>query len=296
MKIGIIGAGAIGLLFGAYLAEENHEILFYVRGNKKIANLYIEKIPNVPEPITCMQVSEIKALYSMDLIVLAVKYHHLEQLKKDLDILPKHIPLLFVQNGLLHLSFIDQLKQSTIAIASVLHGAMKVNEYTVRHLGIGITSIGILRGVWDKTDAFLQCSTNNFPIKFTTQIEETLFKKALLNCLINPLTTILQVENGMLIKNESYKKILKNIYEELMEAFEEWREKLTWNEVVNLCKNTENNRSSMLTDYENGRLMEVNTIVGAVIAEAGKKDKVLPVLHTFYLMLKELNKVGDRHY
>ncbi|WP_391120792.1 2-dehydropantoate 2-reductase [Psychrobacillus sp. L3] len=296
MKIGIIGAGAIGMLFGAYLAEEKQDILFYVRGNKKIANLYIEKIPNAPDLISCKQVTEIKALYSMDLIIIAVKYHHLEQLKKDLDLLPKHIPLLFVQNGLLHLSFIDQLKQSTIAIASVLHGATKVNDHTVRHLGIGITSVGILRGVWDKTDAFLQCSSNKFPIKFTTNIEETLFKKALLNCLINPLTTILQVENGMLIKNESYKMILKNIYEELMEAFEEWREKLPWNEVVTLCKNTEYNRSSMLTDYENGRLMEINTIVGAVITEARKKDKVLPVLHTFYLMLKEMNKVGDHHY
>ena len=296
LKIGIIGAGAIGMLFGAYLAEEKHDILFYVRGNTKTANLYIEKIPNVPEPITCKQVSEIKALYSMDLIVIAVKYHHLEQLKKDLDLLPKHIPLLFVQNGLLHLPFVDQLKQSTIAIGSILHGATKVNNYTVRHLGIGITSIGILRGVWDEVDAFLRCSTNDFPIKFTTHIKETLFKKALLNCLINPLTTILQVENGMLIKNESYKLILKNIYKELMEAFEEWREPLTWKEVVTLCNNTEYNRSSMLTDYENGRLMEIDTIVGAVIVEARKKDKVLPVLSTFYLMLKEMNKVGDHHH
>ncbi|WP_391208381.1 ketopantoate reductase family protein [Psychrobacillus sp. L4] len=296
MKIGIIGAGAIGMLFGAYLAEEKHDILFYVRENKKTANLYIEKIPNVPEPITCKQVSEIEALFSMDLIVIAVKYHHLEGLKKDLDLLPKHLPLLFVQNGLLHVPFVNRLKQSTIAIGSILHGATKVNNYTVRHLGIGITTIGVHRGDWDKQDALLRCSTNEFPIKFTSHIEETLFKKALLNCLINPLTTILQVENGMLIKNESYKIILKNIYEELIETFEEWRERLSWPEVVSLCNNTEYNRSSMLTDFENGRLMEIDTIVGAVIAEARKRDKALPVLHTFYLMLKEMNKVGDHRY
>ncbi|MFF2752384.1 ketopantoate reductase family protein [Psychrobacillus sp. NPDC058041] len=296
MKIGIIGAGAIGMLFGAYLADEKNDILFYVRKNNKTENLYIEKEPNVPERIVCNQVTKIEELYEVDLIIIAVKYHHLNQLKNELDLLPKSIPLLFVQNGLLHVPFADQLKQSTILIGSVLHGATKVNQYTVRHLGVGITTIGIHRGVWDEVDSLIHCSSNKFPIIFTTNIQVILFKKALLNCLINPLTTITQVENGVLIKNDSYRIILKNMYEELMGAFEDWRELLSWEEVVELCKNTEYNRSSMLTDYENGRLMEIDTIVGAVIDEAKKRNRVLSVLHTFYLMLKEMNKVGDHDY
>lgn len=296
LKIGIIGAGAVGMLFGAYLADEKNDILFYVRRNNKEENLYIEKEPNVPERIDCKQVNKIEELFGADLIIIAVKYHHLHNLKSELDLLPINIPLLFIQNGLLHVPFTDQLKQSTILIGSVLHGATKVNQYTVRHLGVGITTIGIHRGVWEEVNALIQCSSIKFPIVFTTNIQVILFKKALLNCLINPLTTITQVENGILIKNQSYKIILKNMYEELMVAFEDWRELLTWEEVVELCKNTEYNRSSMLTDFENGRLMEIDTIVGAVIDEAKKRDKVLSVLHTFYLLLKEMNKVGDHHY
>jgi 2-dehydropantoate 2-reductase len=296
LKIGIIGAGAVGMLFGAYLADQKNDILFYVRKNNKIENLYIEKEPHVPERIVCNQVYKIEDLFEVDMIIIAVKYHHLNHLKSELDLLPINIPLLFVQNGLLHVPFADLLKQTTILIGSVLHGATKVNKNTVRHLGIGNTTIGIHRGVWDEVDALTQCSSNKFPIVLTSNIQVILFKKALLNCLINPLTTITQVENGVLIKNDSYSIILKNMYEELMGAFEEWRELLPWEEVVELCKNTEFNRSSMLTDYENGRLMEIDTIVGAVIDEAKKRDKELAVLHTFYLMLKEMNKVGDHHY
>ncbi|MGB3100776.1 MAG: 2-dehydropantoate 2-reductase N-terminal domain-containing protein, partial [Psychrobacillus psychrotolerans] len=35
MKIGIVGAGAIGLLFGAYLSESDHDITFLVRKTSK---------------------------------------------------------------------------------------------------------------------------------------------------------------------------------------------------------------------------------------------------------------------
>lgn len=293
MKIGIIGAGAIGLIFGGYLAEAKHEIVFFVR--KETENLYIEKVPNNPELIKCKQVIEIEPLFSMDLIIIAVKYHHLEKLKSELDLLPKHIPLLFLQNGLLHLSFANQLKQETIMIGSVLHGATKITPSTVRHLGVGKTSVGVYKGVWEMSDEFFGSSSDDFPLIHTNHIETTLFKKALMNCLINPLTTITKVPNGMLIKNDSYRMIMKNMYEEMMDVFEEWNEMLLWEEVVELCKNTENNRSSMLSDYEKNRIMEIDTIVGAILAEAKKRNEVLPILNTFYLLLKEMNKVGDRH-
>lgn len=294
MKIGIIGAGAIGMLFGGYLAEAHHDITFYTR-NRQVKHLYIEKEQQIPKPINCTIVHDIQPLLSMDLIIIAVKYHHLEPLKVVLDSLPKQIPLLFLQNGLLHISFTTSLKQETILIGSVLHGASKVNATTVRHLGVGPTSIGVYKGNYVVADELVQSSSAAFPFIKTDHIEETLFKKALLNCLINPLTTIATVENGVLLTNSSYSTIQKSIFKELMLAFEEWNGQLLWEDVVTLCQKTANNRSSMLTDYENGRLMEVDTIVGAVIQAALKRDRELPVLNTLYLLLKEMNRVGEDH-
>ena len=59
-----------------------------------------------------------------------------------------------------------------------------------------------------------------------------LIKKAMLNCLINPLTTIARVTNGELVENDSYKAILRSMYDEMIFAFDEWKERLTWDEVV----------------------------------------------------------------
>ena len=291
MRIGIIGAGAVGMLFGAYLSKAGHDISFLVR-NKSLKELYI-KTNDITEPIECQIVNSIEALHQMDIIIVAVKYHDLSSLKNNLDSLPNETPLLFIQNGLLHLQFIDTLKQSNILLGSVLHGATKINRETVQHLGIGTTSIGFYKGKWQRLEQLLRSKSEQFPFQLTENIRQILFKKALLNCLINPLTTIARVQNGELIKNESYKKILRSLYEEIIEAFEDWNDLLAWEEVVSLCQNTEYNYSSMLKDFQSNRIMEVDTIVGAILAEAESRKKSLPILNTFYLLLKEMNKVGD---
>ncbi|MFJ7825053.1 ketopantoate reductase family protein [Psychrobacillus sp. NPDC096623] len=293
MNIGIVGAGAIGLLFGAYLSESGHRITFLVRETSIDKKFYIEKINEKPQQITCDIVSNMAELKQMDFIILAVKYHHLSQIEDQLKSLPLHIPLLFIQNGLSHLALIEQLKQETIMIGSVLHGATKNNNSTVQHLGLGPTYIGLFKGEWIKIHDLVDKSTEQFPLILTPNIEQMLVKKAMLNCLINPLSTIARVTNGELVENDSYKVILRDIYDEMMEAFEEWKDRLAWEEVVALCENTRLNRSSMLKDYENGRIMELDTIVGAILEMAAQRKHKLPILHAFYLLLNELNKAGD---
>lgn len=295
MKIGIIGAGSIGMLFGSYLAEAKHSITFLVRNPDTSNKLYIEKSNNSKQLIPCNLVNSMDKLDEMDLIILAVKYHHLQSLKDELAALPNNIPLLFLQNGLLHLNFATTLKQDTILIGSVLHGATKKDAHTVQHLGVGITTIGVWKGEWARVEELLRPPNTHFPLKISDNIEDVLFKKAMLNSLINPLTTIAHVPNGALVQNIAYETITKNIYEELIDAFEEWKGRFSWDEVVSLCTNTQYNYSSMLKDYENGRLMELDTIVGAIIEEANKRNKQLPILNAFYLLLNEKNKVGERH-
>ena len=158
MNIGIIGAGSIGMLFGAYLAEAKHSITFLVRNPNTSNKLYIEKSNNTKQLIPCNLVYSMDKLDEMDLIILAVKYHHLQSLKDELDALPKNIPLLFLQNGLLHLAFATTLKQDTIMIGSVLHGATKKDAHTVQHLGVGVTTIGIWKGEWARIEELLRTS------------------------------------------------------------------------------------------------------------------------------------------
>ena len=293
MNIGIIGAGAVGLLFGAYLSESSHRITFLVRETNITKQFYIENDTEKTKQIPCEIVSDIAELKKMDLIIIAVKYHHLTQLEGQLNSLPLHIPLLFIQNGLSHIAFLKHLKQETIIIGSVLHGAAKKNNSTVQHFAVGRNYIGFYKGEWNSIHNFAGNINDLFPLILTKDTVIGQHKKAMLNCLINPLTTIACVTNGELIEKNSYKAILRSMYDEMMEAFEEWKERLPWDEVVALCENTRLNRSSMLKDFENGRMMELDTIGGAILERAKQRKQTLPILQTFYLLLSEINKEGD---
>ena len=63
LKIGIVGAGAIGMLFGAYLSEAKHEVTFLVRDINLNNRLYIEKEANSTEQIHCNLVNNMELLH-----------------------------------------------------------------------------------------------------------------------------------------------------------------------------------------------------------------------------------------
>ena len=42
----------------------------------------------------------------------------------------------------------------------------------------------------------------------------------------------------------------------------------------------------MLKDYENGRMMELDTIVGAILEKATQRNKTLPILHSILFIIK----------
>ena len=64
--------------------------------------------------------------------------------------------------------------------------------------------------------------------RLRTTLKQVVLRKVVLNCLINPLTTIAQVPNGELVNNESFHTIMRNMYEEIIEAFGEDFVELSW--------------------------------------------------------------------
>ena len=72
--------------------NQDHDITFLVRETSEVNHFYIEKKTENPKQITCDIVSDIADLKRMDLIIIAVKYHHLTQLEDQLNSLPQAYP------------------------------------------------------------------------------------------------------------------------------------------------------------------------------------------------------------
>lgn len=299
MKVGIIGAGSIGLLIGSYLAEANIAVTMLVRDveqQKQLENKGIWRIneDQIKVKTAVAATVDYQRITAMDLLVIAVKYQDLAEVLQKLKNENIQTPLLFIQNGLAHLSDIEESDFPHIAFATVEHGALKKGSHTVSHNGVGKITIGEGFGDASKFDIIEKASSEVFPISRHVDASYILLRKVLINCLVNPLTTILQVPNGELVNDSTARQLMKKLYQELMEAFPEMKVELPFEAVENICRHTARNHSSMLADYYAGRPMEIKTIVSAIIAKAQQKEKQLPLLQTYENILIVLDRKAKK--
>ncbi len=75
-----------------------------------------------------------------------------------------------------------------------------------------------------------------------------------------------------------------------MIAFPEMVEILSYAAVVDVCRKTARNQSSMLVDCLAARPMEIETIVTAVIQKAKVRQQTLPMLTMLETMLYAINQ------
>ena len=105
-------------------------------------------------------------------------------------------PVLFVQNGIGHMELVRHVELPQLAFATVEHGARRVDDRSVSHNGVGMITIATARGNDSVFDLIELANSSIFPVNRHSDAEQILLRKVLINCMINPLTAILEVENG----------------------------------------------------------------------------------------------------
>ncbi|EKN66328.1 2-dehydropantoate 2-reductase [Neobacillus bataviensis LMG 21833] len=290
MKVGIIGAGSIGLLFASYISRV-FEVAIYTRTAKQAQEINKngiilrkgeeEKVTMVKaQPFSLWQGTE-------DVTIIAVKQYQLPSIIEKINLLsvmPDHF--LFLQNGMGHLKLLEEIGANHLYVGSIEHGALKENSYTVSHNGNGVTNVAVFKGDTITLQQFSSAFTREFPMSFQEDFYPMLEKKLIVNAVINPLTALLQVKNGVLIANPFYYQAVRNIFAEIsfilnLEQSDEYLQL-----VIDICKNTADNRSSMLKDMEANRLTEVDAILGYLLDEARRQEKQAPQISNLYHFIK----------
>lgn len=283
MKVVIVGGGAVGLLLACLLDEAGAavQILAHRKQQARIINergiLKDGQRHNVPAFTDWAEIPPDA------FVLLAVKYDALPQLMPALTQYAPHNPVVFLQNGMLHLRLADQLPNGDIAAGSVEHGALKISDNEVRHTGNGTVKWALLKG---RKETFLPFTQRHgFRAEWHEDADRLLFRKVLLNGIINPLTAITALKNGELLSNPYAYDLMQRVYAELDRAFPEIKTLLPFEEVTALCKATAENSSSMLMDKQAGRKMELDTIVLYLLERSPIE---LPLLKAFYQLLKSI--------
>ena len=290
-RVQIIGAGAVGLLVASFLAEFKWDVYLVRRRQQQVDLLNCSlKRENTDGYFKEVSVKASTTIHNdVDLTIVALKSGQLREL---IHKLPKHIPILFLQNGLAHYDLVSSLSWQNVAFGSAQFGALKVADNVVSHRGVGILKLAYINDAVsnDFLKPLLEMDNEDFPVVLEKNAERMLMEKAIYNSLINPLTALLNLKNGELLTNEHAYKLLNRIHNELVQCFPD--ESPTFEEVVTLCERTALNTSSMLSDHLAKKKSEAPAILGALIERAEKMGNQLYTVATIYelLLAKELQE------
>lgn len=292
MRIGIIGGGSLGLLFAYYL-NKTASVTVYTRTleQAEVINregICLKKKENIWNTfVSAVPFDSWQGLE--DITIVTVKQYQLTHVLDKISNQPKSYGrLLFLQNGMGHIKSLKNMTNQEIYIGSVEHGAYRDSANVVHHNGEGVTRCAVLNGDPSFLEQFVSVSPSSFPFIIEPDYYEMLIKKLIVNAVINPLTAVLRVQNGELIDNPHYYKILNDIFSEITAILQLKNRDQIFSHVMNVCEKTAQNRSSMLKDIEHHRETEVDAILGYLLEEADSKGIQAPLIQTFFHLIKGL--------
>jgi 2-dehydropantoate 2-reductase len=267
MKIDIIGAGSMGIVLSYFLHKKHEVVLTVKHGETEFYRKGLTLIDKEKEEKFYLKISE--NVEDSDITVIAVKSYDLAGVFEKDGLKGK---VILVQNGLSHMRV--ERKGITKIYAVTTWGARKLSKGVVELTGRGYFRLGSHSGKID-VNFLRDCGIN---AEWVEDINEELYRKAAINAVINPITAIYNVKNGEITNNRNLWVIASDAIKELEELFSELGYHLEIEKnVIETCRVTSDNTSSMLQDIQRGRKSEIDAITGEIISlgkEHGLEMKV----------------------
>ncbi|WP_106768325.1 ketopantoate reductase family protein [Paenibacillus faecalis] len=319
MKIHIIGAGSLGLLFGGRLAASGADVTFWCRTNEQVEQLRLKGItvtkdhksihisPGFFRAEPMSKYHELGGAGEEDCIFLMVKQTVLNSVIKELfaPYSLRHLKLLCFQNGTGH---IEQLREHlpawTLYAAVTTEGAKRSGLAEVIHAGDGSTWIGqagddvsnkkadIIKGSELEKELTAQLEIAGFEVFLSKELDTMIYRKLLMNAVINPLTALWRITNGELLESEKRISLMRELYEEGIAVYEAcnipW-EKNLWDQILQVCQSTSGNTSSMLKDVLDGRKTEVSSINGSIVRMAERIGGSAPTHRLIWRLIEGIH-------
>lgn len=247
MNIVIVGQGAIGLLW-------YHHILQHIKGdvayNKSQLHLLSSKhslatnlrdshqaVNNAEANDTIQQYcftdhnndthngniyfAKAEDIEQADVIFFCVKsFQILSALIKIVDNLKNNSAIILAHNGMGILSELPTGIEKNHAIYTLLttHGCLRSAPFCITHTGVGSSDIGLLLGENNSTQqqSLTQLLNAALPhVNYHKQIKQKQWLKLAINCVINPLTAINNVDNGQ-INHTAYQDSINILLKEII--------------------------------------------------------------------------------
>jgi 2-dehydropantoate 2-reductase len=312
MKIGIVGAGAMGGLFGGMLTRAGQDVWLIDNRKERAEKINREGLiiessralqPGGPKQyvIRMKATTEPREVGHCDLVILFVKAYDTEEATRNsLALTGSRTVWLTLQNGLGNIEKISKIVGGAGVVGGITYqGATVLEIGRIRHAGFGKTVIGEIDSKESGRTTYISDIFNQAGIdtEISDNIEGVLWGKLLINAVINPLTAITGLKNGQLLESLPMRETMKLIVEEAVRVPVKKGIRLPYQKIFEKveeqCQASRDNISSMLQDILRKKRTEVDFINGAIVSEGEKIGIATPVNKTFWNLVKFLEGRGE---
>ena len=212
-------------------------------------------------------------IHYADLILLCVKSFQTSSALLILaDKLKANSRILLAHNGMGTLAELplNIVNKHTIYTLLTTHGCLRTAPLTITHTGVGTTDIGLLSGRDNSAQQHALTHLLNAALPSVTyhqEIKQKQWLKLAINCVINPLTAINDIDNGEVNNTRFVSAITATLNEIVMVAAAEGiilTSDILHKTVTSVAKATAKNSSSMRCDVIANRQTEIYYINGYI--------------------------------
>ena len=280
----VFGAGAIGSVFAARLAAR-HPVAVVARGERFAQivrdGIRVDGATDASIRPPAAPVAAELAGFRPDFVLVTVKAHATATAARALAPLGSVPIRVSLQNGLGNEEALAAGGYPVVGAVSN-SGATLLETGRVFHAGLGEVILSGFQGAREESVAELAAclSEAGFPVQQVPDIRKPLWEKTILNAALNPVSALLGLRTGQLLRDPGSEQLLRRLVGEAVSVARAegipTSEKEIWAMVERIAARTAGNKTSMLQDLERGVRTEVDAMNGVVVTQGAKRGVETP--------------------
>jgi len=294
LHIVVLGAGAIGSVYGAKLSTEHDVVLAARPAHADEINTHGLRLTGAEDRIYRVRAATtIDALPPASLVVLTTKVQDSEAAVRSIvDLVRDDTTILCVQNGL----YSEELAKTAVGgrclvLRAITHFGAIFRTPGVVELKVS-ASTRIERSARSAAiaDAFTRCGLDG---QVTDRIKDEMWQKVVVNCVINPVNAITRAEVGA-IADERLRPLKQLIVDECRRVAARDGVDLAADFVDQIDRQyrPSRNLSSMQQDLLKGRRTEIDFLNGAVVRLGASFGIECPVNQALAMIIRAMERAS----
>lgn len=301
MKIAVVGAGAMGSLFGALLAESGADVCLVDVWQEHVKEINTNGLSvesgGQSRSVSLNATADPQAVAGAQLVIVFVKSTATAAATATAaGLADTNGSILTLQNGMGNAETLAAaIHPGQIVVGTTSHGATLLGPGCIRHAGSGPTVIG----PWARGSSGNQraeeiaalFSAASITTDVVKDVLPVLWGKLIVNVGINAITALTGIKNGQLVDLDVTSDLSRAAVEEAVAVARAQsipvREDAV-SHVLEIAGATAANRSSMGQDVDKKRATEIDAINGYVVRAAERIGVSAPVNKTLTALIKTL--------